>query len=238
MLLTEELRRKLPALHSNEEKKPEDVQVIVKFFLPNVQWTWYATEGELDIMALVCNNDNGKKFEEREGISDEERKALRSLWEEGDKTRQNNRRLYSNLFTRPSESKKQLCQESRPSNGRNVGKTSFETGNSSSQKRKKDRRQTKELTSNVKGKTSNTSYKTEERERKLQWLPQTPEKKSRTIYKINDFTFYGYVRGIESELGYFRLSELEYITDGRGLGVERDQHFGKHTLAEVMAEAL
>ncbi len=100
MLLTKELRRKLPPLYANEENKPEDVQVIVKFFLPNVQWKWYAIE-----------------------------------------------------------------------------------------------------------------------------------------FNQEDI-FFGYVRGVVNELGYFRLSELEYITDGIGLGVERDRHFGKHTLAEVMAEAL
>ncbi len=100
MLLTKELRRKLPALHSNEGKKPKDVQVIVKFFLPNVQWKWYPTE-----------------FDQED-------------------------------------------------------------------------------------------------------------------------IFFGYIRGVANELGYFRLSELEYITDGIGLGVERDRHFGKHTLAEVMVEAL
>ena len=101
MLLTKELRRKLPALRANEDKKPENIQVIVKFFLPNrLGWKWYATE-----------------------------------------------------------------------------------------------------------------------------------------FDQNDI-FFGYVRGVVNELGYFRLSELEYITDGMGLGVERDRHFSQHTLAEVMAEAL
>jgi len=45
-LLTKEIEKKLPKLYSNEEKKPEDIKVIVKFFHPFSDWTWYATEGE------------------------------------------------------------------------------------------------------------------------------------------------------------------------------------------------
>ena len=43
-LLTKEIRRKLPKLYTNENKKPEDTQVIVKFFDPCGSWTWYVTE--------------------------------------------------------------------------------------------------------------------------------------------------------------------------------------------------
>ena len=43
-LLTKEIRSKLPKLYANENKKPEDTQVIVKFFNPTGSWTWYATE--------------------------------------------------------------------------------------------------------------------------------------------------------------------------------------------------
>lgn len=51
--------------------------------------------------------------------------------------------------------------------------------------------------------------------------------------------FFGFVRGIENELGYFSLKELEeYRGKPFGLGIERDMYFGKHTLAEVMAERL
>ena len=102
MLLTKELRRKLPELHANEEKKPEDIPVIVKFFDPCGSWTCYATE----------------------------------------------------------------------------------------------------------------------------FNPDTE-------------IFFGYVRGLENELGYFSLKELqEYRSKPFDLGIERDRHFGKHTLAEVMGEAL
>jgi len=99
-LLTKALREKLPSLYANEKEKPEDVQVIVKFFDPCSQWTWYATEFD----------------------------------------------------------------------GKDI--------------------------------------------------------------------FFGYVRGLENELGYFSLSELESIRNSWGLGIERDRHFGKHTLTEVMGKTI
>lgn len=43
-LLTKEIKRKLPALYAQENKK--DPMVYVKFFDPTGSWTWYATEGE------------------------------------------------------------------------------------------------------------------------------------------------------------------------------------------------
>jgi len=101
-LLTEELRKKLPPFSTNNDKKAEDIQIIIKFFHAYSDWTWYAIEGE-------------------------------------------------------------------------------------------------------------------------------PEG--------NDFVFYGYVRGIENELGDFTLSELESIKI-HGIGIERDMYFGKHTLAEVMAKRI
>ena len=42
-LLTEELRASLPALYSQEHVA--DPVVHVKFFTPDSNWTWYATEG-------------------------------------------------------------------------------------------------------------------------------------------------------------------------------------------------
>lgn len=43
-LLTKEIIRKLPKLYANEEKEPADIKVIVKFFCPWSNWTWFATE--------------------------------------------------------------------------------------------------------------------------------------------------------------------------------------------------
>lgn len=39
------------------------------------------------------------------------------------------------------------------------------------------------------------------------------------------FLFFGYVIGLEAELGYFSLSELEQIRGALGLPVERDLYF-------------
>ncbi len=51
--------------------------------------------------------------------------------------------------------------------------------------------------------------------------------------------FFGYVRGMDNELGYFRLSELKSIGETRILGIERDLHFGfNNSLADVMQKDL
>ncbi len=41
-LLTKALRQKLPKLYTTEDQK--DPLVICKFFTPDADWTWYATE--------------------------------------------------------------------------------------------------------------------------------------------------------------------------------------------------
>lgn len=43
-LLTKELRRQLPQLNTEDDTSLGDEMVIVKFFTPDAQWTWYATE--------------------------------------------------------------------------------------------------------------------------------------------------------------------------------------------------
>ena len=43
--------------------------------------------------------------------------------------------------------------------------------------------------------------------------------------KANRSTCYGYVQGLESELGYFTLEELESIHGPLGLAIERDLSF-------------
>ena len=52
-----------------------------------------------------------------------------------------------------------------------------------------------------------------------------------------DFLFFGLVAGLEIELGYFALSELDIATDETSLPiVERDLHFKRETLAVLMAK--
>ena len=52
---------------------------------------------------------------------------------------------------------------------------------------------------------------------------------------------FGFVRGefgrTCDELGYFDISVLESLRLPFGLGIERDLHFGRHALAEVMEGA-
>ena len=43
-LITKDLQSKFPALYSNEDKPVGDHMVIAKFFTPDADWTWYATE--------------------------------------------------------------------------------------------------------------------------------------------------------------------------------------------------
>jgi len=45
-LMTKEIEAKLPKLYTNENKKPEETPIIIKFFHPFSGWAWYATEGE------------------------------------------------------------------------------------------------------------------------------------------------------------------------------------------------
>ncbi len=48
-----------------------------------------------------------------------------------------------------------------------------------------------------------------------------------------DFVFFGLVDGLELELGYFSLSELESVRSRLGLPVERDLYFEPKTLREL-----
>ena len=43
-LMTKELEEKFPRLYSTENKKPEEIKIIAKYFHPLTNWTWYATE--------------------------------------------------------------------------------------------------------------------------------------------------------------------------------------------------
>ena len=49
-----------------------------------------------------------------------------------------------------------------------------------------------------------------------------------------EFLFFGFVVGLESEFGYFLLSELESVTTPHGLHVERDLSFAEGRLTDVV----
>jgi hypothetical protein len=53
--------------------------------------------------------------------------------------------------------------------------------------------------------------------------------------KTNEI-FFGYVCGLERELGYFSLEELESVTGQLGLGVERDISFKLTKLSVIKKE--
>ena len=49
-----------------------------------------------------------------------------------------------------------------------------------------------------------------------------------------DFLFFGFVVGLDSEFGYFLLSELESVRSRLGLAVERDVSFTEGRLTDVV----
>ena len=51
--------------------------------------------------------------------------------------------------------------------------------------------------------------------------------------KADAKTCYGYVQGLESELGYFTLEELESVHGSLGLAIERDMLFEPTLLSEI-----
>jgi hypothetical protein len=59
-----------------------------------------------------------------------------------------------------------------------------------------------------------------------------------TEYDLETGIFFGYVRGDFDEFGNFSLNEFQSVKGPFGLGIERDLHFGEHTLAEVMEKRL
>jgi len=45
--------------------------------------------------------------------------------------------------------------------------------------------------------------------------------------------FFGYVEGLDNELGYFSLSELESLRGPAGLHIERDLYFSPKLLSQI-----
>ena len=52
----------------------------------------------------------------------------------------------------------------------------------------------------------------------------------------DDFLFFGLVKGLEMELGYFSLSELQSVRGPLGLPVERDLYWKPKTLDKIAPE--
>jgi len=53
------------------------------------------------------------------------------------------------------------------------------------------------------------------------------------LSKEDSVTCYGYVKGLESELGYFSLKEIEGVRGSLNLPVERDLNFEPTLLSEI-----
>lgn len=53
------------------------------------------------------------------------------------------------------------------------------------------------------------------------------------LSKENGNLCYGYVEGIENELGYFLLEEIESVRGSLGLSVERDLYFEPTPLSQI-----
>lgn len=47
LLLTKEIRERMPRLYTTEETPGPDKIVQVKYFTPDSSWTWYAVEGDV-----------------------------------------------------------------------------------------------------------------------------------------------------------------------------------------------
>ena len=57
------------------------------------------------------------------------------------------------------------------------------------------------------------------------------------VSQKDEDTCYGYVQGLEDELGYFSLSEISLIRGYLGLPVERDLFFQPTLLSKIREEA-
>jgi len=53
------------------------------------------------------------------------------------------------------------------------------------------------------------------------------------LSKVDIKTCYGYVQGLESELGYFSLEELESLHGPLGLAIERDLSFVPTAFSQI-----
>jgi hypothetical protein len=56
-----------------------------------------------------------------------------------------------------------------------------------------------------------------------------------TEYSPEERTFFGWVEGHESELGYFNLDEMEAVRGPGGLKIERDMYFSPKPLSMIKA---
>ena len=83
-------------------------------------------------------------------------------------------------------------------------------------------------------------YETENQEEKICYVKLFLPNSNWTWYiieidKQDNNTCFGFVDGLEQELGYFSLSELESISDSYGLKAELDSSFKATKLSKIKA---
>ena len=45
-MMPDEVKKQLPRLYSQDHKDPKDIPIVVKYFTPDANATWYITEGD------------------------------------------------------------------------------------------------------------------------------------------------------------------------------------------------
>lgn len=224
-----------------------DAEVVVKFFTPWAGWTWYATEGYTRI-----SGSDGSSYDVR--ICDADQK-MRDLQEEG-RRRAISRSgdampAVSEPGNRPEPEAGKLrpyAREGEPGvEGGRVGEPGVcvpvEAGPPSGAQEREGQASERGVGAGdgaLSGERGvDPSPRREHAERRL-GEPRTdvqigaPEAPRKTLVVYEKETiFFGLVDGLETELGYFTLSELEALRGPWGLKVERDLHFGRTTLAQI-----
>ncbi len=78
-LMPEEVRKLLPPLYANEDKKPFEIKVPLKLFDPSGRGTWYITEFDgKDTMFGFCVSPLGPDCDELGYMSLQEMSAVRN----------------------------------------------------------------------------------------------------------------------------------------------------------------
>lgn len=69
-MITKAIEKLIPGLYANENKKPSDIKVPVKFFNPCGKQTWYITEANLETGEAFGWCDLGPDFDAELGYVD------------------------------------------------------------------------------------------------------------------------------------------------------------------------
>jgi hypothetical protein len=239
----------------------DEAVIQVKFFTPDADWTWYATEA-CAIISLV----NGDIIEKR--LKDVN-PVMYDLWERGIRTkishteRQDDVPSMQKQKNRPGEKQRPLCQydEGKQSKleGWNNDDQRLRLRNEEKSSECPEKRICEESESSLGtnyGALSNEGRNNSSQGRQpgqrctgelrtndvvgayepaqqRKGQPKVQTRKNDEEGVMVDVTFFGLVDGFEMELGYFSLSEIKSVRGRLGLPVERDLHFKPQTLSEI-----